>query len=127
MPRLWICAAAINGFIAVAVGAFAAHGLEEGLSPKALDWIDTGTRFEGLHALALLAVALLARREIKPSVFVGVAGWAFLLGTILFCGSLYAAAFAGMTGLTGVVPIGGVAFLIGWGTLFFYGFSPSAR
>ncbi len=127
MSRLWICVAAVNGFIAVALGAFAAHGMEGRLSPEALAWTETGTRYEILHALALLAVALLARREIKPSIFVSVAGWSFLLGCVLFSGALYAMALAGMAWLGVVVPLGGIAFLIGWATLFFYGLSPSAR
>ena len=127
MSRLWICVAAVNGFIAVALGAFAAHGMEGRLSPEALAWPETGTRYEILHALALLAVALLARREIKPSIFVSVAGWSFLLGCVLFSGALYAMALAGMAWLGAVVPLGGIAFLIGWATLFFYGLSPSAR
>ncbi len=127
MSRLWICVAAVNGFIAVALGAVAAHGLEGRLSPVALAWTETGTRYEILHALALLAVALLARREIKPSIFVSVAGWSFLLGCVLFSGALYAMALAGMAWLGAVVPLGGVAFLIGWATLFFYGLSPTAR
>ena len=127
MSRLWICVAGVNGFIAVALGAFAAHGLEGRLGPEALDWIDTGTRYESLHAVALLCVALLARREIKPSIFVSVAGWSFLLGCVLFSGALYAMALAGTAWLSAVVPLGGVAFLLGWATLFFYGLSPSAR
>ena len=127
MPRLWICAGALNGLLAVALGAFAAHGLEGRLSPESLDWIETGARYELIHAVALLAVAALAHREIKPSIFLGVVGWAFLIGTILFCGTLYAMSLGGLTGLSLVVPVGGAGFLIGWGTLFFYGLSPRAR
>jgi uncharacterized membrane protein YgdD (TMEM256/DUF423 family) len=126
MGRLWICAGAANGFIAVALGALASHSLD-GLAPEAKNWIEIGTRYELFHALALLAVALMARREVKPSVFVSVAGWAFLLGTVLFSGVLYAMALAGMSRLSALVPLGGVAFLIGWATLFFYSLSPRSR
>ena len=127
MPRLWICAAALNGLLAIALGAFGAHGLEARLSPEALAWLETGTRYELAHGLALLGVASLAHREIKPSIYLGVAGWAFLIGTILFSGSLYAMSLGGLARLSIVVPVGGAAFLIGWGTLFFYGLSPRSR
>ncbi len=127
MPRLWISAAALNGLFAVALGALAAHGLEARLSAEAQGWLETGARYELTHALALLGVASLAHREIKPSIFLGVAGWAFLIGTILFSGSLYAMSLGGVARLSIVVPVGGVAFMIGWGTLFFYGLSPRSR
>lgn len=121
MIRLWICAGAANGFIAVALGAFSAHLLRDRLSPEALGWIETGTRYELGHALALLAVAWLAGREVRHPIALGVAGWAFLLGTILFSGTLYVMALVGITTLGGVVPLGGVAFLIGWAALFVFG------
>ena len=127
MPRLWISAGALNGLLAVALGAYAAHGLENRLAPEALGWLETGARYELFHALALLAVASLAHREIKPSIYLGVAGWAFLIGTILFSGALYAMSLGGLERLAIVVPVGGAGFLIGWGTLFFYGLSPRSR
>ncbi len=121
MIRLWICAGAANGFIAVALGAFSAHFLDRQLSGEALGWIETGARYELFHAVALLSVAWLAGREVRSPVSLSVAGWAFLLGTILFCGTLYLMALTGVTGIGRIVPIGGVAFLIGWGSFFFYG------
>ncbi len=121
MIRLWICAGAANGLIAVALGAFSAHLLRARLSTEALGWIETGARYEMLHALALLAVAWLAGREVRHPIALGVAGWAFLLGTILFSGTLYVMAVTGVTALGGVVPLGGVAFLIGWAALFVFG------
>ncbi len=124
MIRLFISAAAVNGFIAVALGAFSKHFLGDRFSAEALGWIETGVRYEMWHALALLAVAWLTRREIRPSVFLGVAGWAFLLGTIMFSGLLYAMAITNVPAIGQVVPLGGVAFLIGWGSMFFYGFRP---
>ncbi len=121
MIRLWICAGAANGFIAVALGAFSAHFLDRQLSGEALGWIETGARYELFHAVALLSVAWLAGREVRSPVSLSVAGWAFLLGTILFCGTLYLMTLTGVTGIGRIVPIGGVAFLIGWGSFFFYG------
>lgn len=121
MIRLWICAGALNGFIAVALGAFAAHLLDERLSAEALGWIETGTRYELFHAVALLSVAWLVGREVRAPIALAVAGWAILLGTILFCGALYVMAITGITALSAVVPLGGVAFLIGWAAFFVYG------
>lgn len=123
MTRLWISLGAASGFLAVAMGAFAAHSLGARLSPEALGWVETGARYEMVHALALLAVAVLALREIKPSIVLAVAGWAFLIGTILFSGSLYAMALAGWRELGMAVPVGGVGFLIGWGALAVHGLS----
>ena len=105
MPRVWICAAALNGLLAVALGAFAAHGLEARFSPESVAWLDTGARYEMYHALALLGVAALAHREIKPSIYLGVAGWAFLIGTILFSGTLYVMALAGLAGIAAGIVI----------------------
>jgi uncharacterized membrane protein YgdD (TMEM256/DUF423 family) len=119
--RLWICAGAANGFVAVAMGAFSAHLLRDRLSPQAFGWIETATHYEMVHGLALLAVAWLAGREVRPPIAVNVAGWAFLLGTILFSGTLYVMALIGTTALGSVVPLGGVAFLIGWAALFLFG------
>ena len=121
MIRLWICAGAANGFIAVALGTFSAHLLRDRLSTEALGWVETGARYEMGHALALLAVAWLAGREVRHPIALGVAGWAFLLGTILFSGTLYVMALIGITTLGGVLPLGGVAFLIGWAALFVFG------
>ena len=119
--RLWICAGAANGFIAVAIGAFSTHLLQDRLSAEALGWVETGMNYELAHALALLAVAWLAGREVRHPTSLGVAGWAFLLGTILFSGTLYVMAFTGAKALGSVVPLGGVSFLIGWAALGVFG------
>ncbi len=108
----WLLAAALNGFLAVAAGAFAAHGMEG----AAADWLRTGSRYEMWHALALLAVAW--RREAEgPRTALAVAGWAFVVGTILFSGSLYVLAVTGWRGAGMVAPVGGAAFLVGWAAL----------
>ena len=119
--QLWICAAAANGFLAVAMGAMAAHGLKDRLPAQSLDWIETGARLGLGHGLALLAVALLADRAGAWPWALGVAGWGFLLGTLLFSGVLYVMGLTGWRALGAVVPFGGVAFLIGWSALFAYG------
>ncbi len=127
MTRLWISAGAANGFIAVALSAFASHAFGHQLTAEATRWVETGARSELAHGLALLAVAWMSRREVRPSVFIGLAGWAFLFGIILFSGSLYVMAFTGDANLDGAMPVGGVALLVGWATLFFYGWSPQSK
>lgn len=124
--QVWILVAAVNGFIAVAMGAFAAHGLQERLEPKALGWIETGARYEAIHALALLGVAILAGRAAAVPWSLSLAAWAFTAGMVLFCGSLYLMGLFGWRGLGAVTPFGGLAFLTGWALLAYYGLQASA-
>ena len=127
--RLWIIAASLNGFVAVAMGAFAAHGLRARLAPQALDWIETAARYEAVHALALIGVAILSDRSVTaagrtpttPSTALRIAGWGFLAGTVLFSGSLYLMGLTGWRALGIVTPVGGLSFLIGWAALLTYG------
>ena len=119
--RLWICAAALNGFLAVALGALAAHGLKGRAPDDYIGWIETGETYGLAHGLALLGVALLAGHGGGSQRALWIAGWGFLLGTVLFSGTLYAMGLTGWRALGAVVPVGGVLFLIGWGALFAYG------
>jgi len=111
----WATVGAVLGGMAVALGAFGAHGLRDRLSPVELATFDTGARYQMYHALALLAVAWLADRA--PSRAVEAAGWAFLIGTIVFSGSLYLLTLGGLRWMGAVAPLGGVSFLIGWASL----------
>ena len=115
VKRLWLGAAAINGLIAVAMGAFAAHGLKDRLPAEALDWVRTASTYEMWHALALVGVALLAGGGAGKALTL--AGWGFLAGCLLFSGSLYLLALTGWQGFAFVTPVGGIAFLIGWAAL----------
>jgi uncharacterized membrane protein YgdD (TMEM256/DUF423 family) len=128
--RLWICAAAVNGFLAVAFGAFAAHGLRGAIGPERLAWVETGSDYGMVHALALIGVALLWSREpggrapgslMPPSRGLRFAGWGFLAGTLLFSGALYVMGITGLGALGAVVPIGGALLLGGWAALFVHG------
>lgn len=118
MPQNWIITAAINGFIAVAAGAFAAHALNKKMSPDGLRIFETAVRYQMYHALALLAVAWVASRGAgaPPGIAMaaGVAGWAFSIGILLFSGSLYALCLTGISKLGMITPFGGVGFLVGW-------------
>jgi uncharacterized membrane protein YgdD (TMEM256/DUF423 family) len=115
MPVLFLACGAVAGFCGVALGAFAAHALRTRLAPDALAVFETAVRYQMLHALALVAVGLLAQRSALPAV--RLAGWAFVAGIVLFSGSLFALALTGIRSLGAITPLGGVAFLVGWAAL----------
>jgi uncharacterized membrane protein YgdD (TMEM256/DUF423 family) len=108
----WIVAGAVNGFISVAAGAFGAHALKARLSPEALTTFETGARYQMYHAVALVLVGLFLQRQAAS--LANTAGWAFLIGIVLFSGSLYALALTGVRTLGAITPLGGLAFLCGW-------------
>jgi uncharacterized membrane protein YgdD (TMEM256/DUF423 family) len=112
MERVFFGLGAISAGLAVALGAFAAHGLRSRISPEALQTFETGARYHIYHALALLAVAWAATRW--PGGAVTAAGWLFVAGTLLFSGSLYLLAVTGMRVLGAITPFGGLAFILGW-------------
>jgi len=115
MDRLFVALGAISALVAVAAGAFGAHGLRARLSPEMLAVFETGARYQMSHALALLAAAWAATRWPGPAA--AWAGWLFVAGTLVFSGSLYALALSGQRWLGAVTPIGGLAFLAGWAAL----------
>jgi uncharacterized membrane protein YgdD (TMEM256/DUF423 family) len=114
---IWIALGGISGGLAVASGAFGAHALRERLSPESLAIFETGARYQMYHAMALLAVGLLAVKI--DSLALKTAGIAFAAGTLLFSGSLYTLALTGARQWGMVTPVGGLAFLVGWGALVF--------
>jgi uncharacterized membrane protein YgdD (TMEM256/DUF423 family) len=113
--RRFLLLGALAGFLAVALGAFGAHGLKRILDADLLVIFETGVRYHFHHTLALLAVGLLAREGVGRALHT--AGWAFVAGIVVFSGSLYALALTGERWLGAITPIGGVAFLVGWGAL----------
>lgn len=117
MAQIFLLIAAILGGLSVAGGAFASHALRERLAERALEIFETGARYQMYHALALLLVGLwLSRAEMAQS-WLTAAGCAFIAGVLLFCGSLYGLSLSGIKILGAVAPLGGAAFLIGWGCL----------
>ncbi|MCA8941148.1 MAG: DUF423 domain-containing protein [Planctomycetes bacterium] len=104
--------AALAG-LAVAAGAFGAHGLKATLEPGDLAIFETAVRYQMYHALALLACAALAARGFR----IGLAPWALLLGTMVFSGSLYLLVLLDVRWLGAITPIGGVVMIVGWITL----------
>ena len=110
----WIVVGALSGALTVALGALGAHALEARVEPRQLEVWRTAVHYQGLHALALVALGLLGLTgggAVRSSAF---AGWAFTLGTLLFSGSLYAWVLGGPKGLVHLTPIGGVTFIVGW-------------
>ena len=117
--RFWLSAAAANGLLAMAMGAFAAHGLKDRISGEALGWIRTASDYQMWHGLALLAISVPGRSGIEGALKAAAA--AFLIGIILFSGSLYLLALVGWRGFAWVTPLGGTALLLGWVLLLWYG------
>ncbi len=112
MDRLFFTIGSLSGALGVALGAFAAHALRARLGPDLLVTFETGVRYQMYHALALLAVGWAYTRW--PGAVIATSGWLFVVGTILFSGSLYALSLTGTRWLGVITPLGGVAFLAGW-------------
>lgn len=112
MSRFFFILGSCSAFIAVALGAFGAHGLKGRLSPEMLGVFETGVRYQMYHAFGLITVAWAVAHW--PHANIGIAGWLFLGGTIIFSGSLYTLSLTGMSWLGAITPIGGLMFLAGW-------------
>ena len=96
----------------VGLGAFGAHGLKGALDAAALANYETAARYQMYHAIALVVAAWAVERW--PGALTTTAGWLFLAGIVLFCGSLYALSFTGIKWLGAITPLGGIAFIAGW-------------
>ena len=114
MGQFFLAASAISGFLAVALGAFGAHALKQRLSADMLAVYETAVQYHFYHTLALLAVAVLMVNGVQGLKLGGVL---FLVGTVIFSGSLYALALSGVKILGAVTPIGGLCLLAGWACL----------
>ena len=119
MDRTFLLIGAAAGFLGVAFGAFGAHALRERLSSEMLGVFETGVRYQMYHALAILLVATLLART--GGWLVGLAGWLFVAGIVIFSGSLYALALTGTRAFGAITPIGGLALLAGWACLVLVG------
>ncbi|GAE33575.1 DUF423 domain-containing protein [Halalkalibacter akibai] len=113
MAKLFIFIGSIVMALSVVIGAFGAHGLEPKLTERMMKNYQTGVQYHMIHGLAILAVGIIALK-IPISGLLNGAGWTFLIGIILFSGSLYAMALTGVTKLGAITPIGGLAFIVGW-------------
>ncbi len=104
-------------FIAVAIGAFGAHMLKERLTTYGLDIFKTASLYHFIHAFGLFIVAWIRSKDETSKI--NKAGFCFVIGIILFSGSLYALAITQIKILGAITPLGGLAFLIGWALIFF--------
>lgn len=114
---LLIC---LSGFLAVAIGAFGAHGLKKIVTPDLMIIYETGNRYHFYHTLASLVAFLLLQHSLlsessnKSNTYLKIATWMFLIGILIFSFSLYALAITGNRVLGAITPLGGVSFLVGW-------------
>lgn len=119
----WILTGAAWGFLGVGLGAFGAHGLRTSASEQAMGWWQTATLYHLVHALALVGVGLVHLHGPR----VAPAGWAFLIGSLVFSGTLYAMALGAPRWLGAVTPLGGLGMMTGWLLLGWTAWSQLAR
>ena len=115
MERTFYVLGSFSAFIAVAAGAFGAHGVKGRLSPEMLSIFEVGVRYQMYHAFAIIAAACAQSKWSAKKILA--AGWFFIAGTIVFSGSLYMLGLSGIKWLGAITPLGGIAFLLGWGCL----------
>jgi uncharacterized membrane protein YgdD (TMEM256/DUF423 family) len=117
MNKFFILAGSITGALGVALGAFGAHALKNFLeSSGRLETYETAVKYMFYHALALILVGILSKEF--PVAALNNAGWAFLIGIVIFSGSLFLLCATGIKILGAITPIGGVAMIAGWLLLF---------
>jgi uncharacterized membrane protein YgdD (TMEM256/DUF423 family) len=112
--RFWIAFAAISGALSVMAGAFAAHGLDPVADALRIGWLHTGSLYQALHALALLAVVALSAQGFLSLRAAAIARWSFAIGNVLFPAALYGLVLSGPSLLGAVAPLGGSAYILGW-------------
>ncbi|PKG22569.1 DUF423 domain-containing protein [Niallia nealsonii] len=111
--KIFIIIGAVNAFLAVALGAFGAHGLEGKISAKYLEIWKTGVTYQMFHSMGILIIGALMMK-IPQSSLLTWSGWLMVAGIILFAGSLYVLAVTQISVLGAITPLGGVAFLTAW-------------
>jgi uncharacterized membrane protein YgdD (TMEM256/DUF423 family) len=116
MIKTLLIAATASGFLSVAIGAFGAHGLKGKLPANLMSAFDTAVQYQAIHTLAILAACLLSL-QFGRGIWFQYAGVGFLIGIVLFSGSLYGLALTNLRWLGPVTPIGGLFFLGGWALL----------
>ena len=112
MGRMWLLCGCVFGLLSVALGAFATHSLEPILNASQLETLGTANRYMTYHSFALLTLGLWSHWERWASSFL--AGNCFVLGNILFSGSLYIYVFTGFRWVAMMTPVGGVLLMLGW-------------
>lgn len=113
MYKLFISLGCLNAFLSIGLGAFAAHILENKLTPEMLSVFETGAQYHFYHALGLLIVGIIAL-HLTDSSWLRTAGWLMQAGIILFSGSLYILSLSGVRWFGAITPLGGICFLASW-------------
>ena len=116
MAKLFITLASISGMLAVVLGAFGAHALKDRLDQYSMGVFETAVQYHFYHSFALLAVGVIALSQ-PQTVMLKSSGWLFLIGIIVFSGSLYLLSITGVRWLGAITPVGGLAFIGGWACL----------
>ena len=119
MSKLIIILAGVNGFLAVSIGAFAAHMLRDRLSPELLNTFQTGVQYHMYHALALLGIGLMML-NFSASNLLRISAYLMMSGIILFSGSLYLLSITGIRWLGAITPLGGLCFLTAWALIVWF-------
>ncbi|EED31915.1 product YwdK [gamma proteobacterium NOR5-3] len=116
MAQLAFFLGSLGGLLGVAFGAFGAHALRDRLDAYSLGVFETAVQYQFYHSFALLAAGMLLM-QFPSSVLLKSSVFLFLLGMVLFCGSLYLLSFSGLRWLGAITPLGGLAFIAGWACL----------
>lgn len=121
--KVFIGLAALFGLSAVIIGALSAHAIDRGFTEEALQRINTGFKYQVFHIAALLSVGVLASLHRNfEAITLKLSGLFFILGILLFCGSLYVYAITDNEAFGKITPFGGISFMLGWLFLFFFSF-----
>ena len=113
MAKLIACFAACSGFLAVALGAFAAHGLKQRISESLLSAFSTGVQYQFYHTIVLLALSFYMLTHHASKLLI-TSSICFVIGILLFSGSLYFIALGGPRWMGPITPLGGLFFMVGW-------------
>ena len=113
MHRFWLVAGAVNMLLALVIAAATGHQLQTEFVPVLRNILDTAREMHFAHALALVAVGIVAGL-FERNRLIEFAGWAFLAGIVFFCGGIYFAYDLNLTGLKLMIPLGGVSLMLGW-------------
>lgn len=116
MAKLFITLASLSGMLAVVFGAFGAHALKGKLDDQALKVFETAVQYHFYHTVALLVVGVIALNQ-PQTVLLKSSGWLFVIGILVFSGSLYLLSLTGVRWLGAVTPLGGLALIAGWACL----------
>ena len=113
MYRFWLIAGALNMLLALIVAAAVGHRLEGEFVPVIRAIFDTAREMHFVHALALIAVGIVSA-QFGRKLLIDLAGWAFLVGTVFFCGGIYLGFGPNATQVRALIPLGGASLMLGW-------------